>query len=218
MARPGRSRAGLAVQLRFAPALSSETYVSDRGWEKATLVACPLHGAAGCRFARHTPYERKSPPGTMIARYYCRDGHQTFSLLPDWLATRLPGSLEAVEAANVAVEEGPTWEAAAERVRPDIEPAGGLRWLRRRVIAVRAGLRAVAGLFPDLFAGCPTTVTGFRARIGAPAVLIELREIAADCLGGLPPPLGFGPRPARRRARVTGNQQDPGPDPPEARR
>lgn len=218
MARPGSSRAGLAVQLRLGAGLSSERYVSERGWEKATLDACPVHGAAKCRFARHTPYERKSPPGTWIARYYCPDAHQTFSLLPDWLASRLPGTLAAAEDAVVAFEAAGTWEAAAERVRPDIGLAGCLRWVRRRVRAVYASLRTVAGLFPEVFAGFPTTVTAFRSRLGGVGLLIALREIAAASLASLPPPLGFGPRPLRRRPRATGNQQDPGPDPPAAHR
>jgi hypothetical protein len=28
-----------------------------------------------------------------IARWYCPEGHRTFSLLPDFLAAKLPGSL-----------------------------------------------------------------------------------------------------------------------------
>ena len=39
-----------------------------------------MHPQGGCGFARHGSYERVDPPGTRIARWYCRVGHQTFSL------------------------------------------------------------------------------------------------------------------------------------------
>ena len=37
---------------------------------------------------RHGTYPRRTPTGMRIARYYCPTAHETFSLLPDCLATR----------------------------------------------------------------------------------------------------------------------------------
>ena len=54
---------------------------------------------------RHGTYPRLSPPGARIARWRCRQGHCTFSLLPDCLAARLPGDLAEVEAVVGAVEQ-----------------------------------------------------------------------------------------------------------------
>lgn len=195
-------------------ALSSEEYVSERGWEKATLDKCPVHAAGGCSFARHTPYERRTPTGALIPRWYCAEAHQTFSLLPDCFCSRLPGQLVEVEAAVRVFEASPSWEAAADQLRPDIELQGTLRWLRRRVASTYAALRSVIGLRPDLFFGCKPTLAGFGAVLKVPYVLVALREIATTSLDRLPPPLGFGPRPARRWLHSTLLQHDSGPDPP----
>ena len=210
------------MQLRLETGLTSDEYVSERGWEKATLDRCPVHHEGGCGFARHTAYERKSPPGTRIPRWYCPQAHQTFSLLPNFLAARLPGALADVDAVvreyeaarDREVEPALTWEAAAAELRPDIEVQGALRWLRRRVVPVHAAVRALIGLMPDLFAGCAPTLTSLSARLRVPCVLVALREIAEQWLGRLPPSLGFGPRPARRWRRSTALQQDSGADPP----
>jgi hypothetical protein len=215
VARDGkRPRAGHAVQLRFATELSSEEYVSERGWQKAILEKCPVHGRGGCSFARHTPYARKTPPGALIARWYCSEAHQTFSLLPDCFCSRLPGPLVDVDAAVRTYEAASTWEAAADQLQPDTGLQAVLRWLRRRVASVHAALHAVIGLHPDRFAGCSPTLAAFGAVLKVPCVLVALREIAAASLDRLPPPLGFGPRPARRWSRSTPLQQDSGPDPP----
>jgi len=85
------------VQLRFATGLTSEECVKQNGWLLATLQRCPRHPEGGCGFARHTPYARVEPPGTLIARYYCPKDHVTFSLLPDCLAARLSSTLAEVE-------------------------------------------------------------------------------------------------------------------------
>ena len=60
------------------------------------------------------------PPGTLIARWYCPPGQQTFSLLPDCFAARLSGTLEAVEAAVEHLEQVGTQEAAVASLRTDI--------------------------------------------------------------------------------------------------
>ncbi len=202
------------MQLRFATRLTSEEYVSQKGWLSAAFPRCPLHPEGGCGFARHGTYERIDPPGCLIARWYCRKGQTTFSLLPDFLCSRLTGRLAAVEAVVESAENAPTQEAASEIVRPEIELPGALRWMRRRVRLVRAGLAAAVGLLPGLLAGREPTITSVRSALGAESALVRLRGEIAAHLPAMPPPLGFGPRPARRGASPTAVQQDTGPDPP----
>jgi len=202
------------VQVRFATGLTSEDYVSQRGWLAARMDRCPLHPGGGCGFARHGSYPRVSPVGCRISRYYCRKGQTTFGLVPEFLCSRLTGTLAEVEAAVVAAEVAPTREAASEAVRPDVELPGALRWLRRRVRLVHAGLAAAIGLLPGLLAGNKPTVTSVRSALGAEVALVCLRERAAAHLPALPPPLGFGLRPVRRRSSPPTLQQRTGPDPP----
>lgn len=218
-ARHGCSRAGQAVQLRLQKWLSSDEYVSERGWENATLKDCPAHPQGGCGFARHTPYPRVTPPGIRVARWYCPQAHQTFSLLPTFLSSRLPGLLADVDAvvrtAEAARLQGQSWEEIAADLRPDIGLQGALRWLRRRLALVHASARAIIGLLPDRLAGSAPTLTSIAVRLGVSPVLIALREIAEDSLPRLPPPLGFGPRPASRWHRPRPLQHDSGADPPD---
>ena len=161
-------------------------------------------------------YVRVFPAGCWIARYYCRTGHTTFSLLPEFLCSRLTGTLAEVEAVVAAAEAAPSQEKASAVVRPAVELPGALRWLRRRTRLVHAGLAAVIGLLPGLLAGRMPTVTSIRSALAAEEVLLRLRGEAVEHLAALPPPLGFGPRPARRRPRPTALQQEAGPDPPSA--
>jgi hypothetical protein len=203
------------VQLRFATGLTSEEYVKQEGWRFATLKQCPLHPRGGCGFARHTAYLRARPAGALIARYYCPQGHTTFSLLPDCLAARLSSSLADVEAVcTAAATGGRSQEAIAEELRPDIQRQGALRWMRRRVRAVTAALVAVIGLRPDVFAGRQPTVEDFRKVLGVEHVMVALRETAARHLAVLPPPLGFGPRVPRGNPAGGQRQQKTGADPP----
>jgi hypothetical protein len=53
-----------------------------------------------------------------IARYYCPTAHETFSLLPDSLASRFPGDLDDLELVVAHVETARSIEAAADRLRP----------------------------------------------------------------------------------------------------
>ena len=202
------------VQLRFETRLSSVEYVSERGWEKATLEHCPAHPKGGCGFARHTAYERMEPPGTFVPRWYCPQAHRTFSLLPDCLASRLPGSLAEVDTVVREVEAAPSWETAANKLRPDVGLQAALRWLRRRVAAAHAAARSLIGLRPYLFSGCAPTLTSFASVLQVSFVMIALRGIAEDALLHLPPPLGFGPRPTKRWSRTRAPQQDSGADSP----
>ncbi len=173
-----------------------------------------MHPSGGCGFARHGTYERRSPPGTLIARWYCPRGHRTFSLLPDCLAARLPGTLAEVEAVVCAVEQAESLEAACAHLRLDIELPGVLRWVRRRVQAVYASLILLKGILPELFEGCEPTLGAFAERLGLDAILPALRRIAAPYLALLPVPLGLNPlRPgAGEHNRLY--QHSAGPDPP----
>ncbi|MGH8532263.1 MAG: hypothetical protein ACREV1_05885 [Gammaproteobacteria bacterium] len=94
------------MQLRFKTRLTSEEYVSRQAWRDASLPHCPLHPRGGCSLARHGTYERVNPPGTRVSRWYCPHGHRTFSLLPDCLAARFPGSLCAIEQVVAQVSRG----------------------------------------------------------------------------------------------------------------
>ncbi len=213
-ARHGCARAGQwPVQLRFACKLTDAEYVSQGAWRKASLPRCPLHPNGGCGFTRHGTYARVTPPGTQIARWYCPTGHCTFSLLPDCLAARLPGTLAEVEAVVRAVEQAPSLEAACRNLRPDIELPGVLRWARRRVQVVQAALRAFKGLLPDRFP-CVATLLAFAACLGVSEVLVALRPIGEPFLANVSTPLGFLPRRARGGGRGGAYQQPVGPDPP----
>jgi len=201
------------VQLRYACALTGAQYVTQQAWEQASLPRCPLHPQGGCGFARHGTYPRVSPPGTRVARWYCRRGHRTFSLLPDCLAARLSGTLSEVEAVVRAVEQAPSQEAACQGLRPDIELPGVLRWARRRIQAVQAALQALKGLLPERFA-CAPTLGAFAICLGVSEVLLALRPIGEPFLPNLPSPLGFHPGRQPGGGRGRARQHAVGPDPP----
>lgn len=202
------------MQRRYQTNLTSTEYVSGQAWREASLPRCPLHPQGGCGFARHGYYERINPPGCRIARWYCRLGHQTFSLLPDCLAARWSGSLTEIEAAVDAVEQAPSLEAATATIRLEIELPGALRWLRRRAQAVHTTLVLLKGLLPETLATITPTLAAFRSALGADTVLVLLREIAADFLPALPPPLGFRPPVVNANAGDNARQHRAGPDPP----
>ena len=86
-----------------------------------------------------------------ITRYYCPTAHETFSLLPDCLASRFPGDLDALERVVAQVDAAPSIEAAADVLRPDVVLPSAVRWVRRRLTVVRTVLLAVVTLLPDLF-------------------------------------------------------------------
>ena len=204
----------MPVQLRFACEDTGEEYVKRKGWQQATLSRCPLHPQGGCRFARHGTYARVSPPGTLITRYYCPDGHRTFSLLPDCYAARLSGQLSEVEALVRAVEQAPSQAAACTELRLDIELPGVQRFVRRRVQAVHAALHLLKGLLPERFGPCAPTLLAFALMLGVPEVLVMLRGIAEPWLQELPRPLGFCPRRQLGSGGDRARQHRAGADPP----
>lgn len=202
------------MQLRYQTGLTSHDYVSQQAWSQASLPRCPNHPGGGCAFARHGTYRRKTPAGTQVARWYCPESHTTFSLLPDCLAARLPGTLTDLETVVATLEQAPSLEVAARRLRLEIGLPGALRWLQRRLDVVHRCLVVVIGLLPDHFAGCAATVSHFRQRLGHDAVLMALRGHAAPVLPRLPAPLGFSALATDRGDPTAARQQPMGPDPP----
>ncbi len=185
------------VQLRDPSSLTSEAYVAQCAWQRASLVRCPRHPAGGCGFARHGTYPRQTPAGMRIARYYCPTAHETFSLLPDGLASRFPGDLDDLERVVAHVEAARSIEAAADQLRPDIVLPSAVRWVRRRLTLVRATLLAIVTLLPDLGGG-EARVGAIRTALATDHALVALRARAAVLLAALPRPLGFA-RPVRSR-------------------
>lgn len=192
------------MQMSLHTASSAELYIANHEWRAAALARCPLHPQGGCSFARHGSYARVTPSGLRVARWYCPEGHRTFSLLPDFLAARLPGLLDTIDACVAAVHSAKSVESAADGVRgPEVTLPGAICWLRRRVRAVRTGLAAVADLMPELSVG-----------IGQAGFLRGLRRsLPMTVLACTPAPLGFGARTQIGHAHVR-NQHEVGPDRP----
>ena len=203
------------MQLRYQTGLTGEQYVSTAAWRDARLDRCPLHPRGGsCSLARHGTYRRKKPAGALIARWYCPQSHTTFSLLPDCLAARLPGTLQELEAVVAHAEQAASLMQAADQVRGDgIELPGAMRWLRRRVRLVRQVLRVVIGLLPQHLAGCRPELTACRPRLASNAALVALRSLAAPWLPALPAPLGFRPQRSAADHPNCAAQHHPGPVP-----
>jgi hypothetical protein len=187
------------VQLRHECSLSGDAYVARRAWRDARLAACPRHPRGGCGLVRHGSYARRTPTGMRIARYYCPTARETFSLLPDCLASHGPGTLDALEHVVLTAETARSVEAAADVLRPDITLASAVRWVRRRLSPVRRALLTVVTLLPDLFRG-DARLGAVQLALATPSALMALRTHAAPHLASLPPPLGFRPRMARRDA------------------
>ena len=211
------------MQLRLESPLTFEEYVTSRAWEQATLAACPLCPPGACHFQGLGTYRRKVPVEAFVARYYCPEQRTTFGLLPDFYASRVPGTLDDIERTAAGVETSTGLEQAAEELRPGDEPGAvtlsvAVAWVRRRVAWVRALLVTVAGLFPELFAGVRPGIGAFRRRLGTSRVLVALRGICAPYLYGLPPPLGLNPRTPWGLLRGGERQQSIGSDGPLCRR
>jgi hypothetical protein len=203
------------VQLRFETGLTGEDYVTREGWREARLLCCPLHPRGGCGFARHGTYARKHPRGTLISRWYCREGHCTFSLLPDHLAARFPGTLAEIERVVAGAESASSLEAAAQVLRPDpITLPSALRWMRRRIAPMRSVLAVILGMFPEALLGCAPSIGAFRLRLHTDAVLVKLRALADSFLSSLCSPLGFRHRKQRLVQHPNPRQQPMGPHPP----
>lgn len=205
------------MQLRFESTLTFEQYVTSKGWEQASLQACPLCSPGKCHLQRLGTYMRKVPAVAFVARFYCPEQRTTFGLLPDFYASRMPGTLDGIEGAAATAEEVGGIEHAAEQLRPADEPdavslGAAVAWLRRRLVLVRALLATVMGLLPDLFAGWGLSVRAWRERMGSRRVLVALRGICARHLHALPRPLGLNPRAAAATGPRGRRPQSMGPD------
>ena len=205
------------MQIRYATNLSAEQYVQQQAWRAATLSQCPLHPQGGCGFCKNGTYPRKFPHGTKIARWYCADGHMSFSLLPDCLASRLSGSLNEVEDVLTDVENSHSQQAAADHIRIDILLPGALRWIRRRIFWVKASLSMLIEMLPELFADCRPSILSFQSVLNVGYALPELRQVAGSHLHILPPPLGFGPHRQTKKSKKSHFQHKTGTDPPSVR-
>jgi len=202
------------LQLRFATDLSVDQYIKGKAWKDAKLNHCPLHPQGGCKFAGHGTYSRKIPDGVKVARWYCPSGHATFSMLPDCLSSRLPGTLIDVETVINQIESSPSQEAAANNIRLDISLPGALQWMRRRLFLIRSTLILLIELLPSLPENCQPTLLSFRSVLGIEFVLPQLRKLADSYLDILPPPLGFGLRPETKKCKKSRFQHQTGTDPP----
>jgi len=179
------------MQIRYPIELNMEEYLEQKAWQQAKLARCPFHPEGGCGLARHGTYPRKFPEYCLVARWYCPSARRTISLLPDFFASRFPGTLDEVEQTVNVAEACTTREEAAEVLRPEISLPAALRWLRRRLRYVREVLTIMAGL---LATACAPALAEFRRKYHTDRVLPRLRDIAGEYLCSLPPIVGFGPR------------------------
>ena len=160
------------VQLRHECSLPGEAYVARSAWREARLAALsppsPRRAAGWCVTARIRGARR---PGMRIARYYCPTARETFSLLPDCLASHFPGELDAIEHVVATVEAraqprsggrcpAPRHHAAVGGALDSAAPHAGPRWPcsrssrscpiaargRRPLVAVRAALTTTSAL------------------------------------------------------------------------
>jgi len=210
------------MQVRFGTNLTSEQYIRQQAWQQATLERCPLHPEGGCGVRGHGSYGRKAPEGLRIARFYCRRGQTTISLLPDFAAARVSGTLVEVERAVEHAEGAPTQASAARDLRPELsDERSALRWLRRLVRAVHGALTALITSLPELFGTAPR-IAALRERLGMKAgggcVLSRLRAMSEHLLPQLRAPLGLF-RPRRFGSNAESElQHKVGPDPGGGRR
>lgn len=205
------------MQLDWNLSLSGEEYVTTQAWREAKLDCCPAHPGGGCTFARHTSYRRKTGWGdARIPRWYCREAHRTWSLLARCFAARLPGTLDELEAAALAVETEESLRAAAEAARPGhvVSDAGNRRWIGYRRDMVAASLTTLITLLPDLLAGCTPSVAELRDHLGTGRLLCDLRGHAAPHLQSLASPLGLAARIDPAPVSNPAHQHMMGPDPP----
>lgn len=119
-------------------------------------------------------------------------GHCTFSLLPDHLAARFPGTLSAIEQVVATVQAAPTLVGCVEQLRPDpVSLPSALRWIHRRLRLVYPLLPLVVTLLPEQLAHCEPTVAAMRQRLSVPWLLLALRALLCTLLQMLSRALGF---------------------------
>ena len=178
------------MQIRYHVNVSASEYNKQKLCEKAELKQCPIHPEGGCGMRKHSSYTRKYPIELKIPCWYCRKGHTLISLLPDFLCSRLSGTLKYVEEVVLEAQKYPSLERAAENIRPDIELPGALRWLCRRIKYVKSVLTRSAGILPQFgFKNLKQLQKIFKIDF----VLPHLREILEIHLYKLPHIIGLIP-------------------------
>jgi hypothetical protein len=129
----------------------------------------------------------------------------TFSLIPDCLAARMPGTLEQVEQAAAGVQrarqQGASLEQQAEALRPPsespdaVEPRSAVAWMKRRHRAVVVALVGVIAVMPEVFEACEPTLAAVSERVDdGNGVLLALRRMAGERLGEIPTSVSVGPK------------------------
>ncbi len=180
------------MQIRYPVDLTFDEYLEQKGWEQVEMSHCPFHPEGGCGLAKHGTYPRKFPEYCLVPRWFCPCARRSISLLPDFFASRFPGTLDEVEQTVNIAQSHNSQEKAAETLRPDISLPSALRWLRRRIKYVHEALTILAGL---LVSKCAPELESFRKKYSTESVLTRLRVLAEEHLPSLPPIVGFGPRP-----------------------
>jgi hypothetical protein len=163
-----------------------------------------MHPEGGCSLQRWGTYFRLIPVECEVARFYCPESHTTFSLLPDFFAARMPGTLKQVEQAAQGVERARidgSLEKEADVLRPPtettdpIELRSAVSWMVRRHQAVTWGLTVLIALMPAVFGACEPTVASVGGVLdNGDTVLVGVRHLAQDKLGQIPSPIGLLPR------------------------
>jgi len=131
--------------------------------------------------------------------------------LPDFLAARLPGLLAAIEHSITVASAAKSMEAAADALRgPDVSLPGAVRWLRRRIRAVRT---ALAHVTPKTVIGALATESALEIDLDEGRVLLGLRRsLSPQILNSIPAPLGFQPATGVGWPRCGNGQHGMGPD------
>ena len=193
------------MQIALHTQSTVDAYIAGKQWREARLADCPLHPMGGCGLVRHGSYARTTPLGLRVARWYCPEGHRTFSLLPNFLAVRLPCLLMQIEIAVAAVAQGGSIESVAANLREfEVTLPSAVRWLQRRLRPIRAAICTLVA--QDLV---PKSVV-----LGSNGFLERLRqELDPAALEALPPPLGWL-RASVGNGTVIDGQHEVGPDEP----
>lgn len=174
--------------------LSAAEYVSAQAWWEATPPPCPFHPDGGCELVPHGSYGRVEPPGMRVRRFRCPAGKGTVSMLPQFLAACLMGTLEEVEQVLREVERAQPGEPCWRELHPAKHYNGRAKvWAQRRIAAVVQLLCVLPTLLPKLFGGWPGRWASFdrRAEASGGGLLVSLRLQAEWKLSVLPAPVGF---------------------------
>ena len=174
------------------------------------LVApCIRRAAARLLVMAVTPGSRHEACGLLGGT--ALEGHRTFSLLPDFLAVGLSGLLAAVDDSITVATSAKSMEAAADALRgPDVTLPSAVRWLRRRIRAVRT---ALAHVTPEMVVGAPARESAPQIDPDKGRVLLGLRRsLSPQILNSIPAPLGFRPASGTGWPRDSNDQHEMGPD------